>query len=341
MMRAVLFHGPKDIRLERVPVPEPGPGEVLLKVGAALTCGTDLKAYRQGHRVLLGELPARFGHELAGTVAAVGPGVAAFKAGQRVVAANSAPCEGCFFCAKDQPQLCERLKLHNGAYAEYDLIPANIAARNLHAIPDGLPFREAALCEPLACAIHAVDALGVREGERAAVLGAGVMSLLLVGALRARGAEVLVVGRGRERLAKALEGGAARAVSALDVDPARAALDFSSGRGADCVFEAVGRPETWRQSIAMARKGGRVCLFGGCAEGTEAPVDAHRVHYGQLTLFGVFHHTPRYFAEALRLISSRKVDARFFIGSEIGLDEIPAWFAANQERSTLKAAVTP
>lgn len=342
-MRAVIFHGPRDVRLEEVPLPAPGPGEVVLRVGAALTCGTDFKAYRQGHKVLLGEPPAPFGHEAAGVVEAVGPGAAAFRPGMRVVAANSAPCgsEDCFFCRRGQPQLCDDLKLHNGAYAEYLRVPARIVRANLYELPAGLPFESAALCEPLACAVHGVDALGVEAGETAAVLGAGVMARLLLGALKARGARVLVVGRGREALKEAERLGADETVSALDRDPLEAARRFGAGRGPDCVFEAVGRPETWTQAVAMARKGGRVCLFGGCAQGTQAPVDAHKVHYGQLSLFGVFHHTPRYFQEALRLLSEGRVDARAFIGFEIGLSEVPSFFERHHDRSVLKAAVKP
>ncbi|MEK9145293.1 MAG: zinc-binding dehydrogenase [Elusimicrobiota bacterium] len=340
-MQAVIYHGPRDIRLERVPIPTPGPGEVLLRVGAALTCGTDFKAYRQGHRVLLGDGPSPFGHELAGTVEESGPGAERFPAGMRVVAANSAPCDACFFCGKGQPQLCDGLKLHNGAYAQYSLLPGNIVRRNLYEVPAGLELRDAALCEPLACAVHAADAMGVRAGESVAVLGGGVMAMLLTETLKARQARVLVVGRGEPGLERALEAGAERAASSLQTDPGQAARDFTSGRGADCVFEAVGTPETWQAAFSMTRKGGRVCLFGGCAQGALVPVDAHRVHYEQLSLQGVFHHTPRHFAEALALIAGRTVNARRYVASSIPLSEVPDYFKRMQDRSALKVAVIP
>lgn len=341
LMRAVIFYAPKEIRLVDVPVPEPGPGEVLLKVGAALTCGTDFKAYRQGHRVLLGDPPSPFGHELAGTVVQAGPGAEGFKPGDRVVAANSAPCDSCFFCARGQSQLCDALKLHNGAYAEYNLVPARIVKHNLYLLPKGLDFRTAALSEPLACALHAVDALGVREGETAAVIGAGVMSLLLIQALRAAGARVLVVGRSRANLARTLEAGAEAALSIDDGEPVEQIRRATAGRGADAVIEAVGTAQTWQQAVAMARKGGRVCLFGGCAAGTMAPVDAHRVHYGQLSLLGVFHHTPRYFAQAVKMLGEGKVKSGPLIAEQITLNDVPAFFESRHDKSNLKAAVIP
>ena len=256
-MRAVLFHGPKDIRLMDVTVPRPAAGEVLLRVGAALTCGTDFKAYRQGHRVLLGDLPAPFGHELAGTVIAAGPGAERFRPGMRVVAANSAPCDRCPFCIRGQSQLCENLKLHNGAYAEYNLVPAHIVRRNLHALPPNLDFMTAALAEPLACALHGVDATRVEAGETAVVVGAGIMARLLIAALRSRGARVLVVGRSRPPLDEVLGLGAEAVVGQGDGDPVAAVRALTEGRGADAVFDAVGLPETWETAMRMTRKGGR------------------------------------------------------------------------------------
>lgn len=340
-MRAVMFYAPKEIRLVEVPIPRPRSGEVLIKVGAALTCGTDFKAYRQGHPVLLGELPSPFGHELSGTIIEVGPGVANFTAGDRVVAANSAPCDNCFYCRKGQNQLCDHLKLHNGAYAEYNLVPAQIVKHNLYRLSSTLNFADAALTEPLACALHAVDALTIHPGESAAIVGAGPMSMLLLQALKARGARTIVVGRGTGNLEAISAAGADVTVSVLNGDPVAAVRALTEGRGPDHVFEAVGKPETWLQSLAMVRKGGRVCLFGGCASGTSVPVDAHRVHYGQISLFGVFHHTPKYFAGALDLIERGLVKTSSLIADTIPLSELPAYFDSRHGQSNPKVAVIP
>lgn len=340
-MRAVMFYAPREIRLVDVPVPKPGKGEVLVKIGAALTCGTDFKAYRQGHPVLLGKLPSPFGHELAGTITAIGPGVKDFRPGDRVVAANSAPCDDCFYCKRGQNQLCDDLRLHNGAYAEYNLVPARIVKHNLYKLEDGLDFSEAALSEPLACAIHAVDQVGAHLDETAVIIGAGTMSLLLIQALSSRGARVVVVGRNKKNLRTAFKAGAHAVVSAEDGNPVAAVQALTAGRGADCVFEAVGKPETWQQAVAMVRKGGRVCLFGGCASGTEVPVDAHRVHYGQISLFGVFHHTPKYFAQALNLLNAGRVPTDLLIESSIPLEDVPLFFDRMHAQSNPKVAVIP
>lgn len=338
-MRAVIFHGPRDIRLSEVPRPVPGPGEVLVRRGAALTCGTDFKAYRRGHKVLLGDYPSPFGHELAGTVEAAGPGAESFKPGMRVVVGNSAPCDGCFYCDRGQNFLCERLRLHNGAYADYDLVPANIVRHNLWPIPDSLSFEAAALSEPLACALHGVEAARVQSGETAVVVGAGVMARLLVSALRAKGARVIVVGRSRPPLDAALALGAEAVVGTTDGDPVAAVKALTASRGGDAVFEAVGLPDTWKSAVAMTRKGGRACLFGGCAQGTEVSLDAHRIHYEGLTLFGVFHHTPTYFKAALDLLASGSVSPKGLVEGSIALADVPRYFAENAERALPKTAV--
>ncbi len=340
-MRAVVYHAPRDIRLERVEVPKPRPDEIVIKVGAALTCGTDFKAYRQGHKVLLGSLPARFGHEVAGTVVDVGYQVRNFHVGDRVVAANSAPCDGCFYCDRGQNQLCERLKLHNGAYADYDCIPANIVARNTWKLPDDLAFDVAALSEPLACAVHGVAALDVKKGESATVIGAGPMSLLLIQALKARGARVHVIGRDEANLELARKSGADATFSTRHGGAYGLARAASGGPGPDHVFESVGKEETWREAVSLARPGGRVCLFGGCAAGTMVPFDAHRIHYSQLSLFGVFHHTPKYFKEALDLLAAGKIKTELLIRGKIELDQVPDFFRANAEKSGAKVAVLP
>jgi len=168
-MRQVIYYGPREIKLEERPLPVPGAGEVVVKLGAALTCGTDFKAYRQGHPVLLGAYPSPFGHELAGTVSAVGAGVKNVKEGDRVVVANSAPMDDCFWCTHGQNHLCPNLKLHNGAYAEYDLVPAHIVKHNLHPLKNSVPFEVGALAEPFSTTIHAAEIMAVTAGDSAAV----------------------------------------------------------------------------------------------------------------------------------------------------------------------------
>src|SRR6476660_1110607 len=199
-MRAVLFYAPGDLRLVEAPLPKAGPGEVVVKIKAALTCGTDFKAYRQGHPVLLAHTPSPFGHEMAGIISEIGEGVTTLREGQRVVVLNSAPCDHCFFCEQGTPELCEHLALLNGAYAEYIRVPTQITRHNVHPLPEHSSFRAAALAEPFACALHAVDKMRIQPGETIAVIGAGNTARLLIFALKAAGARVLVTGRNPERL---------------------------------------------------------------------------------------------------------------------------------------------
>ena len=340
-MRAVIFHGPRDVRLEERPVPEPGPGEVVVKIGAALTCGTDFKAYRQGHRVLLGDYPSPFGHELAGTVSALGAGVKNVKEGDRVVVANSAPMDDCFWCAHGQNHLCPRLKLHNGAYADYDRVPAHIVRHNLHPLAANIPFEVGALAEPFSTTIHAAEIMGVRADELCVVIGAGPMSHMLVHALAARGARVAVLGRSKAHLETAKAAGAEAVFSADDGPVEKRVRAWAAGRGPDHVFEAVGKAETHLQAVDIVRDGGKICLFGGCAQGASIPLDLHRVHYKQLALQGVFHHTPPHFREAVRLLSEGKVKTELLIQGEIKLADVPRFFAENADRSIPKTVVRP
>ncbi len=340
-MRAVLFYGPGDLRLIQTPVPRARDGEIVVKIHTALTCGTDFKAYRQGHPVLLTRAPSPFGHEMAGTISEVGAGVTMLRKGERVVVLNSAPCDRCYFCEQGTPELCDHLDLLNGAYADYIRVPAQITRHNVRALPENLSFAEAALTEPFACALHAVDKMQVKPGETIAVIGAGNMARLLVCALKTAHARVLVLGRDPGRLRLALAAGADEVINlAQESDGIAAACRRTTGeRGADGVIEAVGKPETWALSVDMARKGGRVCLFGGCAHGSKAEMDTHRLHYDEITLFGVFHHRPGYVRQALDLLGKGAVPRDLLIDREISLEELVPFFAAHSTVSSLKAAV--
>src|SRR5258708_2403284 len=202
-MLAAMFYAPMDVRLEQRPVPQVGDGEVLLQVAAATTCGTDVKTYRRGHPLLFRNPPEGFGHEVAGIVAATGAGVTQCREGDAIVVANSAPCYQCFYCRRGQYSLCEDLLLLNGAYAEYLLVPERIVRHNLYHIPTGTSFIAAALTEPLACALHGVDASNIAAGDTVAILGAGPLGLLLTALARLRGAHVITTARGTERLPSA------------------------------------------------------------------------------------------------------------------------------------------
>ena len=312
-MRAARFYGPGDVRVEEVPDPEPGPGDVLVQVEVALTDGTDLKAFRRGHPVLLSDPPAPFGHEFCGIDVATG---------RRVVAANSAPCDACAGCARGEQ--CNDLELLNGAYAELVLVPERIAAVNLLPVPDRLASRVAAMVEPLACCLRGVKLAQVQAGDRVAVLGAGPIGLMLCACVADAGGWPALVGGRPERRALGPEFGA----------------EPGGGAGADVVIEAAGTAEAWADAVRLVRPGGTVVFFGGLPDGTVVPIDAYRVHYDELTLRGVFHHSPATVRAALVFLASGAYPWERLVTHEIALEGLPGLFA-NPPRDLLKAAVRP
>jgi L-iditol 2-dehydrogenase len=324
-MKAALLYGPADLRIVEVATPEPGPGEVVLQIRAALTCGTDRKMYLRGHPAL-GAYPSRFGHEFAGVVAKVGEGVAGFLPGQRVFCADSAPCGACFQCRGGSPNLCEDLLYLLGGFAELLLVPARLVAENLHALPAGVDPEVAPLAEPLACALHAVQRAGIVAGDRVAIVGGGALGLMLCTLARRAGGRPIVLDPHRERLALAERFGAEATIRAergpADVDSLRRATP--QGGGADQVFEAVGRTDAWALAIEMARPGGTVNLFGGCPRDSRVPVPTYRVHYEELRLQGAYHHTPRCIAQALQLLVGGPEPWEQLCGPRIGLADLEA-----------------
>ncbi len=315
-MKAVMYYAPKDIRYEEVNVKMPDEGEVLVKVEAALTCGTDVKTLRRGHPVLIKKTPSGFGHEFAGTIVQLGEGVENFKIGDRVVAANSAPCGECFFCKRGEENLCENLDLLNGAYAQYITIPKRIVEKNLLIIPDNVAFRRAVFCEPLANVVHGIERTPIQKGDTVGIVGIGPIGLMFARLAKLKGAKVIAMGRNPLKLKMARE--FAQADEVIDLkkfpDPKDIILAMTEeGRGLDVAIECVGLPEIWERMFSLVRRGGVVHLFGGCSAGTSVNIDTRRLHYDEVNIISVFHHTPKYFRQALELISSGCVDVEKLI----------------------------
>jgi len=315
-VRALILHAPGDLRLEDVPDPHPGEGDVLLQVEVALTDGTDRKAYHRGHPVLLGELPSPFGHEVCGIDVATG---------RRVVAANSAPCGACPACRRGQETLCKSLfPLLNGAYAELLLVPERIAARNLLPVPPGLAPEVAALTEPLACCLRGIDVAGVEHGQTVAVVGLGPIGLMLCACVADAGARPVGVGSREERRALAPAFGAVAA----------------EGAGVDVAIEAAGTVQAWERALSLVRPGGTVLAFGGLPRDARVAVDPYRIHYEEVRLVGSFHHTPRHVRAALAFLASGAYRFERLITHEVGLEGVARLFD-DPPGDYLKAAVRP
>lgn len=326
-MRAAIFHGPGVLGIEDVPEGVAGPGEVAVEVRAAATCGTDLKSYRRGHPKLFPQLPARFGHEFAGVVTAVGDGVTRFRPGMRVVAANTAPCGRCWACTLGRQSLCENLEFLNGAFAEQVVIPRAIVETNTYELPDSLSFDAAAPLEPLATVVHGIDESGIRLGDTVVVHGAGPIGLTFVRLAVLRGASVVSVDQSAWRLEQAVAAGASATVDVADLPDAdsrvRAILAATpGGRGADVGIEAVGLPAVWEQAVRTLRPGATAVLFGGTPAGAMFSIDSSAMHYQELSVKGVFHHTPRHVQAAVALLASGSFDGESLITEARGLDQL-------------------
>jgi len=310
-VKAALLYAPGDLRVEEVPRPVPGPGDVLVEIEVALTDGTDLKTFNRGHPLLARESPAPFGHEFCGIVD-----------GRRVVAANSAPCGVCDGCARGEQ--CRELVFLSGAYADWIVVPERIAAVNLHKVPPGVEPEVAAMVEPLACCLRGVERAGIHAGDTVAILGAGPIGLMLAACVADAGGWPVVVGGRPERQELVELFGA----------------ESGAGTDADVVIEAVGSDAAWSDAVELVRPGGTVVMFGGLPRDARPTVDAYRLHYEELTVRGSFHHTPATVRAALGFLGSGAYPWDRLVTHRVSLDELPALFA-DPPRELLKAAVVP
>ncbi|MBI4464950.1 MAG: zinc-binding dehydrogenase [Acidobacteria bacterium] len=342
-MTAAVLYGREDLKVQQVPVPALCPDEVLIRVKAALTCGTDLKVYRQGYHARMIVPPAIFGHELSGVVAEVGEEVRDFHKGMRVVAANSAPCLQCRYCLRDRSNLCERLLFNNGAYAEYIRIPGPIVRQNLLEVPDHIDFSDAALVEPLACVLRGLDETGLRSDDTIAIIGMGPIGLMFVRLAKLRGARVIAVAKRPSQLSAARRMGADVTVEAeLEDVVAEVRRKTPGGDGADVALEAVGTPQSWERAAQMVHRGGTVNFFGGCPRGTTVQLDTALLHYSEITLKASFHHTPAYIRKALECISRGEIRGNGFITGQAPLSRLPEVLRHMLDRNgDMKTAIVP
>jgi L-iditol 2-dehydrogenase len=343
-MNAAVLYGKEDVRIERVPIPAAAKGEIVIRVHAALTCGTDLKVFRRGYHAKMIAPPALFGHELAGVVHEAGAGVRSFKPGMRVVALNSAPCGVCFWCVRRQENLCEDLLFNNGAYAEYIRIPARIVAKNTLIVPESLPLEHAALTEPLACVVRGLEETGAKRGDTVVVIGAGPIGLMFIHVAQLSGMKVIAVVKRDEQIVSATTFGAKHIVQiGENVDAVADVRALTPDhRGVDVAIEAVATPLTWQWAVDMVRRGGTVNFFGGCATGTKVEIDTNRLHYNDITLKASFHHTPAACRKAFDLLASGRFKCSEYITGRAQLSELETVLRRQNERTNdIKTAIIP
>jgi L-iditol 2-dehydrogenase len=330
-MKAAVLYGQEKIRVEEMSPPALKPGEVRIRIEAALTCGTDLKVFNRGYHARMIVPPAAFGHEFAGAISEVTKADAkgkplAWKVGDRVVVANSAPCGACYHCQNHQENLCDDLLFLNGAYAESIAVPARLVEKNLLRLKPHTEFRDAALVEPLACVVQGVEDTKLRAGQRVLIIGTGPIGLMFAALARHLGCEVTVAGRGELRLKTAAKLGAERVIDLTGKKDLVKAIEAHAKAAFDVVIEAVGKSEVWEAAVKLVRKGGAVNFFGGCPSGTTVSLDTSLIHYSSLKLLASFHHTPRTVRRALELIEAGVIRAGDFVNGECALSRLPDLF---------------
>ncbi len=340
-MRAAMLYGIRDLRLEEIETPKIGSGEVLVKIKAATTCGTDLKILQRGYVEKVIKLPTVFGHEWAGEVTEVGDGLEWPEKGMRVRAGNSAPCLRCSMCQKGKYNLCENMIWLWGAYAEYIKVPQRVVSVNMQEIPPHVSYEEAAIAEPLACVLHGVEEARTKLGDTVAIVGAGPIGLLHLMVAKKTGVEkVIMIDLVDGRLSFAQDLGADQIVNAARENVVDRVKQLTGGYGADVVVEAIGSPVTWEQALRLARKGGTVLEFGGSPPGTHVQLDTEMLHYGEMTVMGTFHATPFHFRKALNLIASRTIDVRSLVTRRMELEQIKEAFEIlSTSKSEIKISI--
>lgn len=341
-MRAHILVEPGKIDLREVARPVAGAGEIVVRIHTALTCGTDVKAFVRGHPKW--PMPTPFGHEFCGDIAELGAGVQGFREGDAIMAAPTAPCGECYYCRRQQENLCETVMntMVLGAYAEFIKLPARIVRTNVYAKPPGLSFAVGALMEPLACVLHGLEFVRLRPDDTVLLIGAGPISLLHLLALRHMGVgRIIVLVRSERRAEHARRVGADEVVVA-DIEAARAEIAArTQGRGADIVVECTGQVEVWEAAPALARIGGQIVLFGGCRPGTQVGFDTQRLHYDQVQLVSPFHFTPRAVRGAYDMLAAGDLGAEGLISRTFPLSELRQALSLHQQGDGIKFAVEP
>ncbi len=349
-VRAAVFYGPGDIRVEDVSIPRVGRGDMLVRVRAAAICGTDLRAFASGFNrpELQGSSGGRIlGHELAGDVVELGEGVEGFKAGDRVTIAPNIGCGTCSECVRGLDHLCRRCTAVgvalNGGFAEYVLFPARAVARgNVCTVPEGLSYEEAAVNEALACCLNGQEACRVTPGDVVLIVGAGPVGVLHLLLARFSGArKVIVSDVSGDRLAEARRV-APDAVFVLARDVEAAVSTETGGRGADVIIVACSSADAQRQSLEFAALGARINFFGGLPRGKDAvTLSTNLIHYRQLIVTGTTGSSTHQFRRALEILASRKVDARSVITNRYALDEVRQAFEAARSLKGLRTVILP
>src|SRR5450432_3139892 len=346
-MRAAVYRGVKDVRLETVPVPVIGAGELLVRVHTCGICGTDLKKIHTGSH----SAPRIFGHEISGMVAAVGAGVTRFKVGDRVIAFHHIPCGDCYYCRHKTFAQCETYKkvgctagfeASGGGFAEYVRVMNWIVAGGVEKIPDGVSYEQACFVEPVNTCLKGVATLRLQAGEAVLVIGQGPIGVMLAVMAQRTGARVITSDLYAERHTIAAGFGLVNGLDAAKVDVVSHMRGLTEGRGADAVIVAVGGNSLIKAAMDAARPGGRVLLFAQTARG-EATIDPAAVCVDEKTLLGSYSASVDLQEAAVKFVMEREMDLEKLISHRFALsDGLEALeLAAHPKADSMKIVVQP
>lgn len=345
-MRAVVYHAPKDVRVETVPLPPCGDGEIRVRVDACAVCGTDYKTFHHGNPRI--KPPMVMGHEFTGLVETVGARAGGFEVGDRVVMATSISCGKCFYCRRGWKNLCADLApmgfSYAGGMAEFVTIPERALANgHVVKVPAGVRAEHAALAEPLSCTVNACENSGVQPGDAVVVVGAGPMGIMNAVMAREFGAtKIMMVEINERRLAMCESFGFDRLINPNAEDVVAAVKGQTGGIGADVAIVAAPAAQPQEQAPALVRKRGTVCLFASLPAGKSTiAVDSRPVHYGELRIVGTSDSTPAHVERAVGLIAAGSLPAERLVTHTFGLDGIFRAYEVMESGEALRVVLKP
>ncbi len=341
-MRVAMYYANNDVRLEEMPTPRIGPGEILMRVEASGICGSDVMEW---YRV--GRTPLVLGHEVAGTIVEAGRGAARYKKGDRIVAAHHVPCNACRYCMSGHPTVCETLRttnFHPGGFSEYIRLPSINVERGVFPIPESVSDEEATFTEPLACVIRGQRTARLGEGDCVLVAGSGISGILHVHLAKVTwpDTKVVVTDIEEHRLAMARKFGADHAIDAHEDVPNRLA-EINNGMLADVVIVCTGAPSAIAQALKSVRRGGTVLFFAATQKGLTVPLSVNDTFWRtEITLTSSYAGSPKDHEEALRLIGSKKAMVREMITHRLPLADTGRGFQLVAEaKDSLKVIIEP
>jgi L-iditol 2-dehydrogenase len=345
-MKAAVWYGPRDLRVEERPIPEVVDGSVLVAIKACAICGSDLRIYNEGNARI--REPRIIGHEIAGEIVAVGRGVERFQVGNRISVGADVPCGKCAHCLAGRANCCDtNLAIghqFDGGFAEYICLdPIVVELGPVRSFTTDIPYEMAALAEPLACCINGFELAMMRPGNSVVIFGTGPIGIML--SLLARhyeASQVILIEPSETRRELARKFGPATLIDPTQTDVVQAVMDLTGGLGADTIFTACPAVETHIQALAMVAKRGVVNFFGGLPK-SAPPIQllSNHVHYRESYITGSHGSVPRQHAMALDMIESGRVDMKQIITDIIGLDEIISGIAKARAGDAMKVVIAP